>query len=633
MTADATAGKVLEPTPGSGKTASSSFIRQFLALAGPYWRSEERLPVVLLTLALLALTIGQVVIPVLINRWSADFFDALEQKSMERFMLQIGALVLIVAFSMAITGTHMRVKRRLQLGWRRWLTKRLLDDWMDAGRHYQVTHMPGEHDNPDGRIAEDIRITTEVALDLAHSLSYCLMLLGSFTSILWVLSGPLETTLAGLPLTIPGYMVWLAFLYAGAGTVLALLLGRPLVKATNRRQTAEADFRFGLVHARENSEAIALVQGEADERRRLGGLFAGIGSAWDHQTRALTYILLFTSSYAILATAFPILVAAPRYIAGAITLGVLMQIAQAFQQMSAALSWPVDNLARVAEWRASVERVLSLRRALHELSEDVAQIDEPTIALAPAGGAGLNFRALSIANPGGEVVLSGFDAEIAPGERVLISGDSGAAIKLFKVVAGLWPWGRGRVELPDDTPIFFVPQRPFLPIGPLRGGLCYPAPPDGFPDAALRAALERVGLRYLIGRLDETEIWERTLTGGEQQRLGFARLLLHRPNWMFLEEATDALDPQGEVEMMLMLEEEFPDATVLTVGHHPALEAFHQRKLTLVRAPNGQVFIRDVPSETNGHADRPPGWGWRLRSAWSTRMAMFRAIRDRAGGR
>jgi putative ATP-binding cassette transporter len=572
------------------------FFRQFILLSGPFWNSEDKWRVRGLTAMLIAFTLLQVVSPILINLWSANLFNALEQKSMDRFMVQIAALVVILIFAMSVTATHMSLKRGLQVKWRRWLTKRLLDNWMAEGRHYQVIHMPGEHDNPDGRIAEDIRNATESAIDLAHSLVYCLLVLVSFTQILWSLSGIVTLDLLGTAIDIPGHMVVISMLYAGAGTTAAVLLGRPLVRAVNKRQTVEANFRFGLVRVRENSEAIALVHGEPDERRRLKDLFGNVILSWNRQTTALVHIFLFSSGYQVLATGFPILIAAPRYIAGAITLGALMQIAQAFQQMTSALSWPVDNLSKAAEWKASVERVLSIHNALEELHSDNTIACEPDrrICTGQAGSTDLHFHDLCIATPSGAPVVNHFTATIERGERVLITGDPDAAIKLFKVVAGLWPWGCGRVELPTDATIFFMPQRPYLPIARLRSALAYPMGPDSYDDDTLAAALNRVSLGHLIKRLEDTTAWEQALTMGEQQRLGFARLLLHRPDWIFIEEATAAMLPEGEQQMMRLVQEEFPTATVLTVGYHSALEAYHHRKLELVPLTDGHVAVRET---------------------------------------
>ncbi|OAN44680.1 ABC transporter [Paramagnetospirillum marisnigri] len=613
MASDATT----QTTPRTGEPEplrQPSFLRRFAALAGPYWNSNEKWTVRGLAALLLLLTVCQVVIPILINLWSASLFDALEQKSLERFFTQIIQIGFILLASMTVTATHLKVKRRIQLGWRRWLTRRLQDNWMATGHHYQLLHMPGDHDNPDGRIAEDIRNTTEAALDLAHSLVYCGLLLGSFIQILWTLSGELSITIADVEIPIPGHMVWVALIYASAASSLALLVGRPLVRATDKRQTAEANFRFGLVRARENSEAIALLHGEVGERRRFSELFRGIEGAWNRQTRGLTRLFIFTSGYSVFSTAFPILIAAPRYIAGITTLGQLMQTAQAFQQLSQALSWPVDNMQRVAEWRASVERVLALHEALAALKEDTSRPDAHTIVVQKSTMPTLCFHDLTIANADGAVVLQGFSAEIDPGEHVLVGGDPGAAVKLFKVVAGLWPWGKGTVGLPCDATLFFMPQRPYMPIGTLRGVLAYPSATECFADEALGAALEQVGLGHLTERLGQSDAWEQILTAGEQQRLGFARLLLHRPKWVFLQEATDAMDPEGERRMMQLLLDEFPAATVITVGFHADLEPYHQRKLTLTPTPEGLILVRESRKAWE-QPKRSVNWGGRLFSS------------------
>jgi putative ATP-binding cassette transporter len=580
-----------EPIPAP---RSPGFFGQFLNLAIPYWSSDWRVRG--MTALFVLLTMAQVVVPILVNLWSANLFNALEQRSMDRFMVQIGALLVILAVAMTITSTHLVVKRRLQVGWRRWLTRRLLDDWMADGRHYLVNHMPGDHDNPDGRIAEDIRNTCESAIDLAHSLFYCLLLLVSFTQILWSLSGVITITLFDTELPVPGHMVFVSMLYASAGTTAAVLIGRPLVRTVNLRQTVEANFRFGLVRVRENSEAISLLHGEPDERRRLSDLFTAVRRGFNQQTTALAKVFLFSSGYSVLATGFPFLIAAPRYISGAISLGELMQIAQAFQQMTSALSWPVDNLSKAAEWKASVERVLSLHNALQELKLHQAEADRSqTITVSTGDRPALAFSDLCVAKPDGSAVVSNFTETIEQGERVLITGDPGAAIKLFKVVAGLWPWGTGHVHKPANAAIFFMPQRPYLPIARLKSVLAYPAGPDTFAEETLIAALNRVNLGHLAKWLEESNTWENALTLGEQQRLGFARLLLHRPSWIFIQEATDGLHPEGEHEMMQLVREEFPDATVITVGYHSALEAYHERKLSLEPSTDGQVQVKATP--------------------------------------
>jgi putative ATP-binding cassette transporter len=584
--------------PGAAPPAHqppSDFFRRFIRLSGAYWQSGQRWRARVLMATLVALTVAQVLIPVAINQWSLRLFDALEQRALGEFVMLIGVLLLIIAANALVQITHLRVKRRVQVDWRSWLTGRVLDEWLSSGRNYHVSFVPGEHDNPDQRIAEDIRIASEYAIDLAHSLLYCVLLLVSFTQILWTLSGPPQIELGAFSIYLPGHLVWVALLYASAGSAAAVLLGRPLVRAANRRQREEANFRFGLVRARENALSIALRRGETEERRQAGELFDGAVLAWNRQTVALSNLFLFSSSWSVLSQAFPVMVAAPRYIAGAITLGVLMQTAQAFQQMIAALAWPIDNIPKLAEWRASVERVLGLHEALRTIDEQYVPRDRPTISLQRSDRPVLAFRKVAIADAAGQELVGCFSAEIAEGERVLISGDRSTAVTLFKVVGGLWPWGHGEVELPNGGPIFFMPRRPYMPTGPLRGVLTYP--PTGRPadDAAIANALRRVGLGQLVRRLNETGEWEQLLVAAEKQRIGFARLLLQRPRWIFVNEATDALGPQGEAEMIHLLEQEFADATVVTIGHNGTLEAFHRRRLMIVGC-EGEALVEETPA-------------------------------------
>ena len=560
---------------------SSGFFIQFIRLAGPFWSSEDKTTIRRLALTLFILTVLQVGIAVVITEWSANLFNALEQHSMTELYTQIGLIVLIFIANIAVTTVHFNIKRRLQLDWRNWLTTRLTGLWMNKGRHYQVTHISGKHDNPDARIAEDIRISTESAIDLCHSLIYSLLLLVSFTKILWTLSGTVTVNLGLIELPIHGHLVWLALFYAISATILGWLIGQPLTRATDARQTVEANFRFGLINAKENSLAIALIHGETSEQRRFLSLFQDITHAWQRQTHAWANILKFTSGYSVLSMAFPILVSAPRYILGSITLGALMQSAQAFQQVTAALSWPVDNMAKGAEWRASVERVLGLVKALDKLEQEIARPDPHRIVIEKPMRSILSFHDLCIRKLNDEVIVSDINAEIRAGERVLISGDAATGAKLFKAIAGLWPWGCGRIELPNGEPMFFMPPRPYLPTGTLHAAVCYPSPSGTFTHAKIEKTLKMVGLKELIGQLKQVDSWEKVLSREQQQRLGLVRLLLNRPKWILLQEAFDSLDPEGEAMMLQLICDELPESAILTITNQPTAEAFHHRRLTL----------------------------------------------------
>jgi len=595
--------RTVPATAHRGRTAALHFAR----IASGYWRGPGRWSAWLLTVGLVTLTVVQVLLAVRFNLWSADLFDALERLETREVLFQSGVFAGIVVATMVSNAAHLEVRRRLEIGWRQWLTSRLVEGWMATGRQHQLDLVPGTHSNPDARIAEDVRLVTEAIPDLAHSLLYCLLLLVGFVSILWGLSGLVPIALGSLSFELPGYFVWLALVYSGAGALVALLLGRTLVPATDQRQTAEADFRFQLVRDREKAESIALMRGEANERKRLAGLFVSIREAWRRQTASLRGLMLFSSAYTTLATMFPILVAAPRYLAGDMTLGGLMQTAQAFQQLTAALSWPIDNFPRLAETMASIERVMALEDAIATMDEEVRHPDI-TIAVEPTRGTSLSFHELTIALPGGRILFSEISTEIAPGERVMILGDPQLARTLFKVVAGAWPWGRGRVDLPDDADIHFLPRDLHLPIDTLRAALAYPDEPDSVDPGACVRAIERVGLPSLAARLDAVDDWGRVLDASDLQRLGFARILVKRPRWVFLEEPGAALGFEAERALLELLVEELPEATLLTATHHVEHEAFYHRTLRLEPAADGRVFVRDSGPRAPPQALLHPGW-------------------------
>jgi putative ATP-binding cassette transporter len=524
------------------------------------------------------LTVMQIGIAVIITVWSADLFNALEQRSMSGLFTQIGLIILIFGANIAVTTAHFKVKRRIQLDWRSWLTHHLISKWMTDGRHYLVTHIQGAHDNPDGRIAEDVRIATEAAIDLCHSLVYCSLMLISFTKILWTLSGTITLDLLFFEIPIYGHLVWLAIIYAAGASALGWWLGRPYTLATDARQTVEANFRFGLVTARENSLAVALVHGEANERSRFVKLFKDIVHAWQRQTLAWSHLFMLTSGYSVLSMAFPILVSAPRYILGSISLGALMQSAQAFQQTAGALSWPVDNMARVAEWRASVERILGLANGLEKLEGEIIRHDPKRIHLKKTEQTALRFNGLSIIRLDGIVCVEAINAEILPGERVLITGNAFTGSKLFKAIVGLWPWGEGEIELPSG-PVFFMPPRPYLPTGTLRAAICYPSTNGEYTEAALDEALDLVGLDELKDLLNSEDNWASALSREQQQRLGVVRLLLQKPKWILLQEAMDSLDSSWEMKMLRLIAEKLPDAAIMTITNEPMAEGFHQRRI------------------------------------------------------
>lgn len=587
--------------PGSPPAAKKRFLRQVLRLAGPYWNCERRVKVRGATLLVLLLTMGQVGLTVWVNYWNRALFDALEQHSVRGVLLMVAVFAVIFVLSIAVTAAHLIVKRWLMIDWRAWLTEQLVGTWMADGRHYRLLFSSGEHDNPDQRIAEDIRIATESAIALAHSLIYSLMTLALFIDILWSVSGAIIVPGTG-GVQMKGYMVPLAFVYAALGSAFGWMIGHPLVRATNALQTAEATFRFGLSRARENTEAIALMRGESLERAGSTMRFGQIVREWNRQSLAYMGLVSFGAGYGALLPVLPILVAAPQYISGAMSLGVLMQAAQAFQRLTSALSWPVDNIGEIARCRASADRVLSLYEDMRQLDADTKATEGPRISLDRSERARLMIEDLCIAEPSGRILLEHFSVEIRRGERVMITGDSAVTGCLFKVIGGLWPWGSGRVRLPADGRILFIAQRPFLPEGVLRETLCYPHPPDAFPDASIRHALECAGLAWLAPRMDDRDNWEQVLPQRAQQRIGFARVLLQRPAWVFLEEATDAFDPKGEQLIFEMLRRELPNAALLNISFHPGISHLHHRTLVLNRLREEKILFLDGRRGNGGDA-------------------------------
>lgn len=578
-------------TSGAAVRTRKRFIQQVFRLAGPYWRCERCGKVRGMTLLLLLLTMAQVGLSVWGNYWQRALYDALEQHSVRSVVVQVGVFGLIMACSISVTAMHLMVKRWLQIDWRAWLTDRLASSWLDQGRHYRLLFTNGEHDNPDQRIAEDIHIATETAITLAHSLTYCLLTLGLFINILWSISGSI--ILPGTEMHIPGYMVPLAFIYAILGSFFGWMVGRPLVRTTNALQTAEATYRFGLSQARENTEAIALMRAEPLERTRSRTRFRDIIRSWNRQSWAYMGLIAFGTGYGSILPVLPILVAAPQYIHGVMTLGALMQAAQAFAQLTSSLSWPVDNMGELARCRASADRVLSLYEDMQELDTAAQAQDHPRIVLETTAEDRLAVEDLCIAEPSGRVLVEHLSVVIERGERLLVTGDPAVTGGLFKVLGGIWPWGTGKVLLPAGDDFLFLAQRPFLPEGTLRGAICYPRAPEAFSAQAIAQALENVGLTRLVPRIDERDNWEQVLPQRAQQQLGFARVLLRRPAWIFMEEATDAFDPEGERQILETLLRELPEATLLNISFHKGLEDLHGRTLSLSRIGGTKLLFGD----------------------------------------
>ncbi|MCC8429737.1 ABC transporter ATP-binding protein/permease [Reyranella aquatilis] len=579
-----------------------SSIRAFAAVASGYWTAPGYRAVAWsLTGGLVVLGAANVGIALWLNIWNRDFFNALDKRDVGQLMELLWILAAIVVSAGVAVAIQLHIKRRLQINWRSWLSHVTVQRWLNAGRQYQLGMLADEVDNPDGRIAEDIRISTEYAVEFAQSILQCVLQLFTFLSVLWILSGTMPIRLFGFEFDLPGYMVWAAVAYALVGSLLTYFLGRGLIHAGNIRQSREADFRSGLTRAREHAEGIALMRGEDDERERLRGSLFDLRTAWNVQTRGQGNLSLLTSSLAYLAPIVPLIVALPRYLGGEIALGGLMQTAQAFSSVQWALSWLIDNFPKFAEWRASTDRVVHLHVALTDLEEssEVADV-ERIVVHPPADSDRLVMRELGVARPSGEMLVAEAEVEIQRAERVLIRGKSGSGKStIMRAVAGVWPWGRGAIHLPTGN-ITFMPQKPYFPLGTLREVMHYPMAPEGITDDALKDVLHKVGLDHLRDRLDETERWDHILSGGEQQRVAFARVLIHKPDWIFMDEATSALDEAGQENVMKLLIEELPETSVVSIGHRPGLEVFHTRELTLEPGADGTTLRADASKRSLG---------------------------------
>ena len=586
------------------------FPRKVRRLASAYYSSEEWRSAWAITAAVVGLTLLQIAVQVRLNLWNRDFFDALDKRDHDRFLAQMSVFAVLALAGTAAAVLQLWARQTLQVWWRDWLVRHLQRRMLADSAHYRMQFLEGAADNPDQRIGENARWATSIAVDMAVGLLHSVLLLVSFVGILWTLSGPLTVALAGREVEIPGYMVLAALLYAAAGAGATWAVGRRMPGINARRNEAEGDHRFALVRLRENSEGVAMIRGEADEERGLRRAFGRVTGVMHELNRAERNLVGLSSAYGMVTMVFPILVASPRYFAGAISLGVLMQVGSAFGEVTRALNWFMDNYPRLADWTSHVDRVIELEDSVEAAGcidrQCALEIEEGP---GPDGEETVSLQGVAVATADRKPLVRQADAVVRPGERVLIQGESGTGKStLFRALAGAWPWGTGRIRVPERGAAMFLPQRPYLPLGTLGAVLAYPAPAEAFDGAAMAAALRRCGLEELAERLDEEERWDRTLSLGQQQRLAFARTLLHRPRWIFLDEATAALDEANQDAMMDLLREDLPDTAVVSIGHRPGLERHHDRVLVLEASPEGAV-LADPEEPANEEKPRTAGAG------------------------
>ncbi|WP_397407719.1 ABC transporter ATP-binding protein/permease [Polaromonas sp.] len=589
----------LVPTVHGKYAAFKDFCRKAWALTRPYFASDDKWKARGLLVAIVLLNLGAVYMLVLINEWNRVFYDALQDKNQPVFWEQLGRFTYLAFAFIIIAVYRFYLTQLLEIRWRAWMTAHYLQRWLADHAFYRMelaryanhgTNGTAAPDNPDQRIQEDLNLFTTYTISLSMGLLNAVVTLLSFVGILWSLSGPFGFTLGGTSYNIPGFMVWMAVLYCAAGSIITHYIGRPQIRLNFLQQRYEADFRHHLVRVREYSESIALDKGEAVERVHLESRFSTVLGNYLTLIRKQKNLIWFTNFFGQAAVVFPFVVAAPRFFSGAIQLGQLMQISSAFGRVQDSLSWFVDNYSSLAAWRATTDRLTSFEESFTALA--LAQARQAQTAMnsvaASESATSLDTQDLTLALPTGAVLLEGVSLHAEAGENVLIKGPSGSGKStLFRALAGIWPFSRGRTVLPANT--MFIPQRPYFPNGSLRDALAYPQPAASYSDAQLRQALEDALLPKLTQRLDDEDAWSQKLSGGEQQRLAIARVLLKKPAWLFADEATSALDEDAEKTLYerLLTQTRQAGGAIVSIAHRPTVAAFHGKRWELEKLPEG----------------------------------------------
>jgi len=567
-------------------TARKDVLAQLRSLLRSLSASSERRPTILLAIGIVIIICATAVGQIRLNVWQGNFYDALEQRDLHAFARQIYVFAIIVSVLLVLAVSQTWLHELMKVKLREWLTRDLLDEWLVPGRAHRL-HFAGEIGvNPDQRVQEDARHLTELSAGLGVGFLQATLLLVSFLGVLWVLSAQVVFEVGGRTFFIPGYMVWCALAFALAGSWLTWLVGSPLIQLHSERYSQEAELRFALVRDSENAEGIALYGGEPDERRLLEDIVRRLVGTMRRLADRLTRLTWITSGHGWLALVVPILVAAPGYFGGSLSFGGLMMVVGAFYQVQQSLRWFVDNFAGIADWRATLSRIVNFRDALFTLEELHPDVPRIEILDHPAGNLTLDDLAVSL--PRGRAALDATKIEILPGERILIVGEpKSGKTALVLALAGLWPWGTGTIRMPPRASVLFMRERPYLPLGTLRGAVTYPAHPGHVDDAAIRSALHQVGLDYLLSSLNRDARWDRMLSLDEQQRLAFARLILHAPRWVFLDDALSALSIGDRRPLMSVFEGPLSGTTVISTSRVPEQGHFYTRTFNLHRLPGG----------------------------------------------
>ncbi len=569
-------------------------VARFWEAALGFWRLHGERTAWLLTALIVAVALLNLFLQYRLNVWHRLMFDALDRRDGAGVVRQTVWFVPLIASLVGVAGVATYFKLTLQRRWRAWLNAHVLDQWLTRGRYYQLNLVPGDHSNPEHRVAEDLRVSVEAPVEFAIGVFSALASAIVFIGVLWSIGGELAVPIGGATLRVPGFLVVAAVIYAALASGAMTMIARGFVAVSERKNQAEADYRYALTRLRENGESIALLGGEGEERAGLDSAFGTVRRRWrELMMQYIRTTIVYQSSNS-LAPIIPILLCAPKYVAGTMTLGEIMQAVSAFVTVQTAFSWLVENYPRLADWTASACRLASLLVSLDRLERAEQEETDARIVRTRAEDNVLRLRNVSVTLDDGSAVVNEADIEIGPGEKVLVVGESGTGKStLVRAIAGLWPWGTGEIAMRFEG-LVLMPQKPYVPLGTLRRAVSYPLPPDETDDALVRKTVEEVGLGQFAERLDEADTtWENVLSGGEKQRLAFARVLIQRPDTIVMDEATAALDVSAQEQLMRLLLERLPDATVISVGHRPELEAFHTRKLVLEYRADGARVVKD----------------------------------------